>query len=73
MARVTKAILEEENRILRNDNQRLRDEIQVLKEMKQFLLRKDFDVAAFCRMHEEAVTAIAHTVADLRSIITGRK
>ena len=69
MSRITKVMLEEDNRILRNENKTLREEVRNLKEMKQFLIRKDFDVDAFCRMHAEAVTAIAHVVTDTRGLI----
>lgn len=72
MPRVTKAMLE--SRILGLDiaNSRLRQEVEQLKEVNQLLLRKDFDVGEFCKMHNETITAIAHTVTNLRVIIQSR-
>ena len=62
-------MLEEDNRILRDENSRLREEVSNLKETKQLLIKKDFDVDAFCRMHAEAVSALAHVVTDTRMLI----
>lgn len=70
MPRVTKAMLEEDIRILRDENTRLRSEIQSLREMNQFMLSKDFNVQDFLVMHSEATTALSQAVTSLRSVIT---
>ena len=69
MPRVTKAMLEEEVRIYRTQNIELRSEITSLKQMNEILLRKDFNVEDFCKMHAEATAALAHALTDLRVII----
>ena len=73
MARITKAMLETDVRILHEENRRLREEIWRLKEVNELLKTRQFDVGGFCKMHAEAVSAITHTVADLRIIIKERK
>ena len=72
MPRETKATLETEIRILLDENRRLREETWRLKEMNKVLATRQFDVDAFCRMHANAMEAIAHVVTDLRTIITKR-
>ena len=69
MPRITKAMLEEDVRIYRGQNIELRKEISNLKQTNQLLLKKDFDVEGFCRMHAEGITALSHALTDLRVII----
>lgn len=73
MSKVTKAMLETDIRILHDQNRRLREEVWRFKEMNKVLETRQFDVDGFCRMHGEAVTAIAHVVTDLRTIIKERR
>lgn len=66
MPRVTKAALEEEIKFWVSETDRLRTQVHNLEEKNTLLVTKQFDVDAFCRMHANAIEAIAHVVTDLR-------
>ena len=68
MARVTKATLLQSNKYLNASNLSLIRENEHLKEVNKLLEQRQFDVDAFCRMHAEGISAIAHVVTDLRAL-----
>lgn len=69
MPRITMKMLEEDIRDYRGHIKQLQAEVHYLKEVNRLLRNNHFDPEPFCRMHEGAVTSIAHVVADLRDII----
>uniref|UniRef100_A0A6H1ZCR0 Uncharacterized protein n=1 Tax=viral metagenome TaxID=1070528 RepID=A0A6H1ZCR0_9ZZZZ len=69
MPRITKAMLEERMDSLIRENIALRKTTDHFKEVNELLKQRQFDVTAFCTMHAEGTTALAHALTDLRVII----
>ena len=62
-------MLERDNEYLKNRNIYLNREIQQLRDTNKVLSSRQFNVDAFCNMHSESISAIAHAVTDLRTLL----
>lgn len=73
MSYITKVMLASEVKALSIINQQLHSENEQLKEMNKLLQKGHFDLEAFNRMHEGAVTSLAHVIGDLRLLLQDRR
>jgi len=70
--RITKALLEKDNKVLREENSNLRQQNWDLRARVEFLEKHVGHDTIVFEAHERAITSLCHTITDLRSLLPRR-